>query len=72
MYKNITLSELITELQSLEKEYGNREVISIGGCCGQFKNMRSPFSIRFCQIDDRETIAYIAAREEDIGKSYVV
>lgn len=71
MYENISLSELIKELQSIEKEYGNREVLSIGSCCGQFKNLRNPFSIRFSKKDNEESNAYIATRKEDIGKSFV-
>ena len=71
---NITLSELIKELQSIEKEYGDREVLSVGSCCGQFRDMRSPFSVRLSNggnEDVYDATAFIPTRKEDIEKTYV-
>ena len=71
MNNNITLSELIKELQSIESECGNVEVVSIGSCNGQFEDMRNPFTIRLSRKNDKVTRAYIATQKEDIGKSCV-
>ena len=71
MNKNITLTELIKELQRIEKEYGNKEVESIGICSGRFEDMKDPFTIRFPRKEDKTTRVYVATRKEDIGKSCV-
>lgn len=61
MLKNITLNDLINELQKLQEKHGNDEVLSIGSCCGLVNGMRSPYSIRFA--DDSE---YVPAYKNDI------
>lgn len=71
MYENITLSELIRELQSIEAEHGDRAVLAVGTCSGQFGPMRNPFSLRLSGEDIEGVCVLIAAHKEDIGKSYV-
>ena len=73
MNDGITLSELIKELQGFEKNLGDKKVLSIGSCCGQFAGLRNPFTIRFdtsTDMDLHEIVAYIATRKNDIGNSY--
>lgn len=70
MYKNITLTELIKELQRIEKEYGDREIESIGSCSGRFEDMKNPYNIRLSRKNDRGIRVYVAGLKEDIGKSY--
>lgn len=67
--QNMTLSEIIKELQQLEKTCGDMEVISIGTCCGQFGELRHPFAMNL-KKDNRYNAIYIANHVEDIGKSF--
>lgn len=73
MNDGITLSELIKELQGFEKNLGDKKVLSIGSCCGQFVGLRNPFTIRFDAGGDvnlHEIVMYVATRKKDIGNSY--
>lgn len=74
MYDNITLSELIKELQKIEAEHGDKTVLSIGTGCGVFNGVRNPFTVNMAQFightPNERVCAYIATRKEDKGKSY--
>lgn len=65
----MTLSEIIKELQQLEKTCGNMEVLFIGTCNGQFGELRHPFAMTL-KHDGKWNSIYIANRVEDIGKSF--
>ena len=65
----MTLSEIIKELQQLEKTCGHMKVVSIGTCYGQFEELRHPFVMNLKQ-DNRYHAIYIANRMEDMGKSF--
>ena len=69
----ITLSELIKELQSLEKDFGDSSVLSIGTCSGTIKGMSSPFTVNLRSNNNAErNRLYIATSKKDIGKSVAV
>lgn len=63
MLKNITLNDLINELQKLQEKHGNDEILSIGSCCGRINGMSSPHSIRFADGSE-----YIPAYKNDIAE----
>lgn len=65
----LTLSEIIKELQRLEKTCGDMKILSIGSCCGQFGELRHPFAMNL-KHDGKWHSIYIANRVEDIGKSF--
>lgn len=69
MDRNLTLSELIKELQRFEEDYGDKEVISMGGCSGKVSELHSPWLININDDDGFQTI-YIAKKQKDIGKSF--
>lgn len=69
----ITLSELIKELQSLEKDFGSHSVLSIGTCAGVTKDMHSPFTVNLSAFNNTErNRLYIASDKRDINKSVAI
>lgn len=69
MDNEMTLSEIIKELQQLEETCGHMKVLSIGTCCGQFDELRNPFAMNL-KYDGKWHSVYIANRVEDAGKSF--
>ena len=65
----MTLSEIIKELQQLEKTCGHMKIVSIGTCSGQFNELRNPFAMNL-KHDGKWHSVYVANRVEDVGKSF--
>ena len=63
MYKNITLNQLIAELQKLSAEYGDKPITSIGSACGKINGLTSPHCLRF---EGEYDTVYVAAYQHDI------
>lgn len=70
--KEITLSELIKELQSLEKEHGMDKVLGVSATSGMIEDMARPHTIMMVTPNSQRARAFIASMNEDIGKSVVV
>ena len=71
MRDHITLNELIDELKRFQKDFGELEVSTIGGCGGMVHGMHSPLSVVFYRNDIADGLI-IASRPDDLGKSCLV
>lgn len=74
-FDEITLAELIHELQEVERMYPGSVVRSIGTCGGCAYDMDAPYSIMVKKMVDGDLEykrAFVPAYKHDVGKTIIV
>ena len=69
MSSEITLSDFIKELQSIEEKCGNMSIFSLGASCDVYNMVSSPLTLKLKDQQDTVFEAYIPSRKQDIGRA---